>query len=42
MKAGIVKHIECSGIYISFSEFKVEEVSDDILVKMFQNIENRV
>ena len=43
MKASIVKHVECSEIYIDFSDnFKVEDVSDDVIMNMLGNIENRL
>ena len=43
MKANIVKHVEYSKIYIDFSNnFKVEDVSDDVIINLLDNIENRL
>ena len=43
MKINIAKHIEKSFISFEFSDkFKIEEISDDIIISMFENIENRI
>ena len=43
MKASIVKHVECSEIYFEFSDnFKVEDVSDDVIINMLYNVGNRI
>ena len=43
MKASIVKHVECNEINFWFSDnFKVEDVSDDVIINLLDNIENRL
>lgn len=43
MKARIAKHVEYSTIDFDFSnDFKVENISDDAIVSMLDNIENRL
>lgn len=43
MKVNLAKHLEYSKIDLSFSrKFKLEDIEDDVLIKLFDNIENRL
>ena len=43
MKASVVKHIEYRYIYFNFSDdFKVEDIPDDVVIKLLDNIENKI
>ena len=42
MKVNIVKHVESSEINLYFSNnFKLEDISDDVIINLLDNIENR-
>ena len=43
MKASVSKHVEQSYISFYFSDnFKIEYMSDDVIINMLDNIENRL
>ena len=43
MRANIVKHLEYSNIYLRYSnDFKLENIPEEVFVKLFYNVENRL
>lgn len=43
MKANITKHVEYNFIYFEFSNnFKADDISDDVVITLLDNIENRL
>ena len=43
MMVSIAKHVECSPIYLQFSDnFKLDDISDDVIINMLDNVENKL
>lgn len=43
MKASIAKHVECSEIFLRFSDgFKLYDIPDDTIISMLKNIDNKL
>ena len=41
--SAISKYLDCKKIYLEFNEnFTLEDIPDDILVHLFDNIDNRI
>lgn len=43
MKTNISKHLECSEVYLKFSDkFKLNDIPDNTFINILDNVENRL